>query len=73
MADMVNRPPHYNQGDIECIDAIKAALGPEGFKQYCRGCVIKYAWRAGLKDDEIEDALKAAWYASFAGGKDPRK
>ena len=28
--DMVNRPPHYNTTDIECIDAIKAATG-EGF------------------------------------------
>ena len=24
--DLVNKPPHYNQGGIECIDAIKAAL-----------------------------------------------
>ena len=24
--DMVNHPPHYNKGDIECIDGIKAML-----------------------------------------------
>ena len=24
--DMVNRPPHYLMGDIECIDAIEASL-----------------------------------------------
>jgi hypothetical protein len=24
--DMVNKPPHYNQGGIECIDAIQASL-----------------------------------------------
>ncbi len=29
--DMVNRPSHYNYGDIECIDAIRAMLGEEGF------------------------------------------
>ena len=23
--DMVNHPPHYNQDNIECIDAIEAA------------------------------------------------
>ena len=27
--DVVNHPSHYTQGDIECIDAIKAALGEE--------------------------------------------
>lgn len=31
-------------------DAIRAALGDAGFVSYCRGCQIKYAWRAGLKD-----------------------
>jgi hypothetical protein len=31
--DMVNHPPHYTQGDIECIDAIKAATkGLNGFE-----------------------------------------
>ena len=24
--DLVNHPPHYNKGDIECIDAIEAML-----------------------------------------------
>ena len=31
-ADMVNSPAHYNQGEIECIDAIKAALSEEEFR-----------------------------------------
>ena len=26
MTDMVNEPPHYKQGEIECKDAIKEAL-----------------------------------------------
>ena len=29
MVDNVNKPPHYNQSGIECIDAIHAALTPE--------------------------------------------
>ena len=29
MADNVNRPPHYNQAGIECIDAILAATGDD--------------------------------------------
>jgi hypothetical protein len=64
MADMINHPPHYRREDsgIECIDAIRAALGREGFIAYCKGQVLKYNWRAGLKGDACEDAKKAAWY-----------
>jgi len=70
--DMVNSPSHYNKGGIECIDAIRAALGEEGFKAYCRGNALKYTWRAGLKLDEVEDLKKAAWYNRMAAGDDPR-
>lgn len=64
MTDMVNHPPHYKQGSIECIDAIEAALGPEGFRAYCRGTVIKYAWRAEHKGNPAQDLQKAKWYAN---------
>ena len=60
--DLVNHPPHYNQGSIECIDAIEAALGTEGFLAYCRGNMIKYLWRAEHKNG-AEDLHKARWYA----------
>lgn len=60
--DPVNRPAHYTQGTIECIDAIKAALGQEQFIGFLRGQVLKYQWRLGLKDDPVQDASKAAWY-----------
>ncbi len=64
-ADMVNHPPHYQSDNgIECIDAIRAALGKEGFIAYCRGNVIKYSWR--LKSNPAEDQGKAAWYANKA-------
>ena len=62
-SDMVNHPPHYTNGEIECIDAIQAALGNEGFAAYCRGQIIKYTWRAGLKSNTKEDIQKAEWYA----------
>lgn len=62
MPDMVNHPPHYTQGGIECIDAIEAALGPYGFRAFLRGQVLKYLWRVGLKGDAAEDLAKAAWY-----------
>ncbi|MCK2086955.1 DUF3310 domain-containing protein [Thauera aromatica] len=60
-ADMVNHPPHY-QGKVECIEAIEAALGGEGFAAYCRGNAIKYTFRAGRKGDAAVDLAKARWY-----------
>ena len=59
--DMVNSPPHYTSGAIECIDAIEAALGPEGFKAFLRGNIIKYNWRCEQKGG-VEDIKKARWY-----------
>ena len=62
-ADYVNNPPHYTAGTIECIDAIRAALGPEGFKAFCRGNSIKYLWRYNRKGGN-EDLEKAIWYTN---------
>jgi len=60
--DMVNKPPHYNKGDVECIDAIKAACeGLDGFEGYCTGNSIKYLWRWKHKNG-VEDLKKADWY-----------
>lgn len=60
--DNVNHPPHYTAGGVECIDAIRAALGHDGFVAFLRGQVIKYTWRLPHKGRPIEDARKAAWY-----------
>lgn len=65
-ADMVNHPPHYQTEGIECIDAIRAALGLDGFVAHCRGNAIKYSWRAGKKDQAAQDLRKAAWYLNRA-------
>jgi hypothetical protein len=62
--DMVDHPPHYTQGGVECVDAIEAMLGREGFVAWLRGQVVKYQWRLGLKGDAAEDAAKAAWYGA---------
>lgn len=59
--DPVNHPAHYTQGGIECIEALKAALGFEGFKSYCRGNIIKYLWRTEHKN-KVQDLKKARWY-----------
>jgi len=63
MNDPVNSPSHYNQGEIECVDAVEAALGPEQFIGWLRGNVIKYQWRLGHKGSAAEDAAKARWYS----------
>ena len=61
--DMVNHPPHYTAGKVECIDALEAAaVGDHPFRAYCRLAAIKYLWRAGKKEDAIEDLEKAIWY-----------
>ena len=59
-SDMVNAPPHYQQSDIECIDAIKAATG-DGFEAHLQGTVLKYLWRYRYKNG-LQDLKKAQWY-----------
>ena len=65
MSDNVNKPSHYNAGDIETIDAIKSALG-DAFLDYCRGNVLKYVWRCRHKGKLLEDLRKAAKYLEWA-------
>lgn len=59
--DNVNSPAHYTQGNIDCIEAIEAALGSSGFKAYCTGNALKYLWRWKAKNG-VEDLRKADWY-----------
>jgi len=59
--DAVNHPSHYTSGEIECIDAIQAALTEEEFRGYCKGNALKYTWREEFKGGN-EDLQKAVWY-----------
>lgn len=62
--DMINHPPHYTQGEIECIEAIKYIndkLHTEGYEGYCLGNFIKYIWRCNFKNG-WEDINKAIFY-----------
>ena len=71
MTDPVNQPEHYRQGEIECIDAIQAALTPEEFRGYCKGNVLKYVWRERHKGGS-ESLRKSQWYlARLLGTMDP--
>ncbi len=41
--------------------AIRAALTPEEFRGFCKGNVLKYAWRERHKGQD-ESLAKARWY-----------
>src|SRR5688500_11090020 len=55
--DLVNHPAHYTQhpSGVECITVT------EHFN-FNVGNAIKYLWRAGLKNDAVEDLRKAEFY-----------
>jgi hypothetical protein len=61
MSDSVNRPAHYNNGPVECIEAIESMLTSEEYIGYLRGNSLKYRWRFRYKNG-IEDLRKARWY-----------
>lgn len=64
MTDTIFNPKHYMQGSHECIDEIKAMLSPEEFKGFLKGNIIKYRYRANLKNGK-EDLAKADNYAYY--------
>ena len=61
MSDAINKPAHYNQGSIECIEAMKIVLTPEEFRGYLKGNVFKYLWREKDKNGN-EDIRKGKSY-----------
>lgn len=56
--ESVNHPPHYNQGELEVIEAIEGLGHGPGF---CIGNAIKYLCRYREKHG-TEDLRKAEWY-----------
>jgi len=63
MKDKIN-PDHYKQGEIECIDAIEAAVvNKMGIEAVCTANIIKYLWRYENKNG-VEDVEKARWYTN---------
>lgn len=61
MFDPVQRPSHYGQGEIECIDYIKDFLTREEYIGYLRGNIAKYMHRWRYKNG-AQDLEKAEWY-----------
>ena len=58
-------PDHYRTGDVECIDAVRSALGDEGFVYFCRGTIMQYLWRMGRKDDPLMEISKVLVYSKW--------
>lgn len=59
------RPSYYvTSNGVECWDVIKDLLGNTGLKGFYIGNVVKYMFRAGLKEGElaVSDYEKAAVY-----------
>jgi len=59
--DNVEKPAHYNQSGIECIQSIEASMSKDQFCGYLKGNIQKYIWRYEDKN-KIEDLKKAQWY-----------
>lgn len=59
--NIVDHPSHYNQGGIECLDAMIAAYGKEATATFCLTNAFKYLWRTEHKNG-IQDIDKAIWY-----------
>ena len=60
--DIINKPKHYNTGNIECIEAIEESMSSVAFKGYLKGNCMKYLWRYDYKGKQVEDLNKAKWY-----------
>jgi len=50
-------PSHYKNhpSGVECIQITE-------YMDFLTGNAIKYLWRAGMKDNKIQDLEKAKWY-----------
>ena len=56
----IEHPNHYNNGNIEVIDAIQ-----DWKLNFNLGNVIKYIARCEHKDNKIEDLKKAIYYIEY--------
>jgi hypothetical protein len=53
--DNINDPHHYHYGKIKLIDLIEDL-------PFWKGNAIKYIYRAGHKENELEDLKKSIYY-----------
>lgn len=64
--DMVNKPPHYNKGKIECHAALESAIiGLNGIDAADTYNAMKYLWRWNDKGDQLDNLGKAIVYINW--------
>ena len=61
MSDTINHPKHYTSDDcgVEAIDV--TSLLPA-----CISNAVKYVWRCGKKDEDLQELKKALWYINYS-------
>ena len=59
--DFINHPKHYTEdpSGIECIELTSCLSAPISNS-------LKYVWRCGLKDDDVQELGKAMFYLDYA-------
>lgn len=69
--EMVNHPPHYNQGKFETIDIIEDIVAgyDDPVEAYLVGTTLKYLARAPFKGAKKQDLEKAEFYLKRAIGR----
>lgn len=60
--DPVNKPEHYANTKVECIDAMERVFGRDAVISFALLNCHKYLWRRKDKDNEEQDIRKALWY-----------
>lgn len=64
--DPVNKPEHYANTKVECIDAMEEVFGKERVMIFSLLNCYKYLWRRKDKDNEEQDIAKAIRYFDIA-------
>ena len=60
--DEIDKPKHYTQGKVECLDAIDSMLEESSRIDFYRTQIVKYMWRLHDKGCPLKDAKKAQFY-----------
>ena len=64
MTDAVTHPAHYTAGKVECIDALESMASgySDPVSAGLAWQIVKYIWRAPLKENALQDYRKALFY-----------
>lgn len=61
--DMVNHPPHYKRGGVECVDVLEAMVTGWSPQTAARiGQAFEYIFRHAHKRAPVSDLKKAVWW-----------